>query len=657
MKKLSLFIIAFLCLIISLADAAPTYTVRTIYFLPINTTHQQGIDDRIEELVKGAQQFYLDEMDRHGYSPKTFKLETDGSGDLVVHRVNGKYSNQHYYQNGSSLVDELPQQFRTQNNIALIFIEGGPRVRPGVCGLGWDYVGTGISSGFALVPADGDCLTISVVAHELGHTFGLRHNNSDNTYLMGAGTEHLARCEVEWLDVHHYFNASQTLNAAPTITRRYPLEVVEDDNVRLKIDLSDTDGLVQAHFYVPTNIELIGCTSLTDHKDTAEIIVPKSRIASDEKVIVQIIDKRGNYYLYDLSTHIIENAPGVTYLSLINGAQPISNDFGLNPKNPSSQWTSWRQPIDDRTNNGNPIVIDGMAFERGISGTPFHESDAIFDYDLTGANYTQFQGYIGLADEHDHAMRPNDNSSCGLGGSVYFTFKIDGKQIYKSQKLTGADAPVKVEFAIPTDAKTLQVRFNSAGDRQHCDTASIGDAKLLSTPTIEPIQDDMSASYPDVNGDGYVNVVDLVLTAARYGEQIVGNPSPNPDVNRDGIVDIDDIILIAKEMPIGSAPSLERLFPETALLPNFPNPFNPETWIPYQLSSPANVDVRIYTVNGELVRWLSLGYQDAGSYQRKSRAVYWDGRNAVGESVASGVYFYTLKAGDFSATRKMLIHK
>ena len=80
---------------------------------------------------------------------------------------------------------------------------------------------------------------------------------------------------------------------------------------------------------------------------------------------------------------------------------------------------------------------------------------------------------------------------------------------------------------------------------------------------------------------------------------------------------------------------------ETALLPNYPNPFNPETWIPYQLSESANVSISIYAVDGTMVRTLALGHQPIGVYQNKSRAAYWDGRNALGEPVASGVCFST----------------
>jgi len=95
----------------------------------------------------------------------------------------------------------------------------------------------------------------------------------------------------------------------------------------------------------------------------------------------------------------------------------------------------------------------------------------------------------------------------------------------------------------------------------------------------------------------------------------------------------------------------------TTLLSNYPNPFNPETWIPYQLATPAEVTVSIHAADGKLVRALALGQLPAGVYQDKERAAYWDGTNEQGEPVASGVYFYTLKAGDFSATKKMLIRK
>ena len=96
---------------------------------------------------------------------------------------------------------------------------------------------------------------------------------------------------------------------------------------------------------------------------------------------------------------------------------------------------------------------------------------------------------------------------------------------------------------------------------------------------------------------------------------------------------------------------------ETKLLANYPNPFNPETWIPYRLAKDAFVTLTIYDPSGRVVRTLDVGHRIAAVYESQAKAIYWDGKNGLGEPVASGVYFYTLMAGDYSATRKMLILK
>ena len=208
----------------------------------------------------------------------------------------------------------------------------------------------------------------------------------------------------------------------------------------------------------------------------------------------------------------------------------------------------------------------------------------------------------------------------------------------------------------------------------------------------------------DVTGNGKVNVNDLVEVAKNYGKTVGAGANRKADVNNDGKVDVDDFIAVAEAIdaaagapaltqedietghlqaadvrrwirdakaanvdPAGIA-ALERLLAaltrveaplpkETVLLANYPNPFNPETWIPYQLSEAAEVTVTIHSSDGKLVRTLELGQMPAGAYSDKNRAAYWDGQNEQGEPVASGVYFYTLTAGDFSATRKMVIRK
>ena len=205
------------------------------------------------------------------------------------------------------------------------------------------------------------------------------------------------------------------------------------------------------------------------------------------------------------------------------------------------------------------------------------------------------------------------------------------------------------------------------------------------------------APAKDVNGDGVVDVIDLVLVAENFGNSgcnpCTGDVNGDGEVNREDIIAVLDVLDAAAAAPaaISTTESLQQWINQakqlnrtdahfqkgiavlqnllttlretepvpkaTTLLANYPNPFNPETWIPYQLAKEANVTLRIYAIDGTLVRTLALGHQPAGMYQNRSRAVYWDGRNAIGEPVASGLYFYTLTAGDFTATRKMLIRK
>jgi hypothetical protein len=232
-----------------------------------------------------------------------------------------------------------------------------------------------------------------------------------------------------------------------------------------------------------------------------------------------------------------------------------------------------------------------------------------------------------------------------------------------------------------------------------------GSVLLWAFPLGLNIDDIIAQILGDLNADGIVNIQDIVLIAGSFGE----TTESEADLNGDGEVNIQDLVIVANALGnAAAAPSahahaseqltaaqveqwlrlakrgvsqldqtsrlpsgvsyargiqvleqiLETLVPRTtALLPNYPNPFNPETWIPYQLAEPANVTIAIYSANGQVVRTLELGHQAVGVYESRSRAAHWDGRNELGEQVASGIYFYVLTARDFTATRKMLIRK
>ena len=172
----------------------------------------------------------------------------------------------------------------------------------------------------------------------------------------------------------------------------------------------------------------------------------------------------------------------------------------------------------------------------------------------------------------------------------------------------------------------------------------------------------------DVNGDGAVNVLDLLMVAGMF-DGAAAAPSAQPQVPETlTAVEVQSWLTDARGLEVRD-PIMKRGFlvleqllisltpKETELLANYPNPFNPETWIPYRLAEAAFVTLTIYDPSGRVVRTFDVGHQIASAYESRSKAIYWDGRNDVGERVASGVYFYTLRAGEYSATRKMVILK
>ena len=244
-----------------------------------------------------------------------------------------------------------------------------------------------------------------------------------------------------------------------------------------------------------------------------------------------------------------------------------------------------------------------------------------------------------------------------------------------------------IDFSITVNAAT-PIDVNGDGQVTVIDLAMVALFYGTRVPT--------GISLPaDVNADGVVNILDLTAVAqgidttsgglnqlsqedvkaavsvaaeqAEDLEDVAAAPmhfSTRPDVRSNGnpaALNVTDVRRLAASDVLSKFLELRaetKAIPEaSALLPNYPNPFNPETWIPYHLSKAAEVTLTIYDVRGSVVRELVLGHQPAGVYESRGRAAYWDGRNTAGEKVASGLYFYTLTTGDFTATRKLLIAK
>ena len=293
------------------------------------------------------------------------------------------------------------------------------------------------------------------------------------------------------------------------------------------------------------------------------------------------------------------------------------------------------------------------------------------------------EGLLGEALANPFVVEVRDQSGDPLPGvQVAFSVRIGGGMLSATSATTDVNGRAESILTLGPNpgANTVEVGVTGIQEKQSVsaiaelppipqdvnrdDVVNILDLVLVASV----LGDEGGDLAADVNGDGVVNILDLVLVAGALGN-VAAATSANPRaLAMLTAKDVGQWLAQAGELGLTDATSqrgvlfLEQLFAaltpkETALLPNYPSPFNPETWIPYQLANGMNVQISIYDISGELVRQLDLGHQRAGHYTERSRAAYWDGRNGIGEHVASGVYFYTLTAGDFTATRKMLIGK
>ena len=346
----------------------------------------------------------------------------------------------------------------------------------------------------------------------------------------------------------------------------------------------------------------------------------------------------------------------------------------------------------------------GTGVGYSFSETPVHIGDT-FEFDVRAESISDLAGW-----QFDIALDPGVLEAVDVsegdflktdGGATFFQ---SGRIDNAAGKITGLIAGRISDGGVNGSGSVLHVRFK-AKSKGVTELAllnflfgSVAKESIPAGPLEIYITVEERLLTGDVNRDGVVNILDLISVAQQLGKRV---PSDSPeDINGDGVVNIFDLTLVAQgigKATGATAPAvaagrvdvatieawiaqarlvddgtivfrqgianLQNLLAsliipqETALLANYPNPFNPETWIPYQLAAPAEVTLTIYDMNGAAVRRLAIGHQAAGMYQSRNRAAYWDGRNGRGESVASGLYFYTLRAGEFTATRKMLIRK
>lgn len=678
----------------------PERRVQLIYFRPSDRPPQRGIDTKLDTMIKEAQLFYAEQMESYGFGRKTFQVETDSNGNAVVHHINGKFTDAYYQEDPWPRAwEEIESQFSSANIYILFLDVSGDTF----CG------GATIGSlpGRILIPASGFCLNVRTITHELGHTFGLYHDFRDDAYRMSYGSDSykLASCTAEFLNVSPYFNNDPLSHDTPTTIEMLPVVLSRSEGLRLRFNVADPDGLHQAQLLTPEKSEdptghpqLIACRKLEGNSQTIEFVTAPLKVKPNTAVVLRVSDVLGNFTLQQFPDYL--------------GAFASVNKI-------TGPWLWMIAPTESDRGGADFINTDSLAVashgavtEADIASNGANPGDTVGNYawtlseiSATGINnINEVINQIGWSSNPDI----NDHSSYAL-----ITLKSDRAQPGVAMRV-GSDDAIKVWLngeVVHTNAIN-----RGASDFQDIFVVDLkkGDNLLLvkvsdwivSWSMFVGIDADVYNVYKDlgrevaradVNSDGVVNILDLVLVAGNLGQ----SGENAADINGDGTVNIQDLVLVAAEIGTGAAAPVARshgidvtptrdqvvqwlsqarqlnptdirslrgilflqqlltvLTPkETSVLPNYPNPFNPETWIPYQLAKPADVTLTIYTIEGKMVRQLGLGHQFAGTYQSKSRAAYWDGRNAVGEQVASGIYFYTFTAGDFTATRKMLIRK
>ena len=533
---------------------------------------------------------------------------------------------------------------------------------------------------------------------EIGNTWTL--NSADGTqqrrYTIGEAED------FNGLEVRRLTIDEDTLGTGVVVTDLYLITV---DDTGLTLHRSDTDegpfGIATIiydppNFFFPssptlgqmwqisgeTELQLVGATSNTTSVEVVafeDVVTPAgtfkdcAKIQLSYKVTTALVTLRPIVYIWlapDVGPVRFENDQNIVFdlvsYSLVE--PPAVEDIPVVEETPTVEETS--------TTEETPVIVEEPVVEEPMV-------TKTFGFDLTlepGLNMIS----IPLMPEEPYTAKSLAEmlkatlvirlDLATQSFSAYTTvdegtgFSIDGGKGYIVNTPTGGmvkftgtawDNQPEIADNVPA-APTLSTNKNTwafvvTSDIRDMETGTgytlVAENLRTGTIATETITSDVkrsSAVWADLNRKSVVEAGDK-LEIALYDER--GNIVSGPFQRT---VSTDDIrnAFLSLQLTVGDVRPKD-----TILAQNYPNPFNPETWIPYQLSKSAEVSIHIHNVAGHLIRTLDLGLKSTGSYMTPSTAAYWDGKNSVGERVASGIYFYTLQTTDFAATRRMVILK
>ena len=492
-NKLLVVTFSIFVLIVCFAYTQEPATVRSIYIKPrdvaVPTPH---VIAKFKGMIKGVQHYYRNEMERHGYGPKTFNIETDKDGDPKITVVHSEYDRKILLDRTSIIVEGvIMEDFAGDQNLFVVIVGGIELVNSIHGGLAnrVDGGSCGGCRGVAILGEGDRSFEFSIMAHELGHVFGLSHIlHTKGNFLMGRkgiNDYPLADYEAHWLNIHPYFNGRghDWSDGIPTVKKVHPPKAVGTDWIRYLIDIESGNELYQTQLMLHNNITIIGYDRINGHTDTAEFFVRREDMLGNDTWI-HTIDSQGNHNAEYLRLeipapesieipNILSDRDGVTYLTIEHDG-PNS----LVPINSADQWDGWVEGVWEKTPDGKyppkPQWYVNFWYVNIWRHWIYAHATSRIIWNLSDGDYSKFSCNFYLAN-------PCDNVA-----SVKLTFFADGKTIYDAGELRPDNAQNKsISFNIPINTKRFEVEVNNLGDGT-CDHFVLGEPVLFSDVSASP---------------------------------------------------------------------------------------------------------------------------------------------------------------------------